>query len=49
MWKWNEETCYSYRDEIEIAELLIGRTVKVDGDTLVLDNGVKLQVLPNEG
>lgn len=36
-------------DEKEIKELLIGRKVKVDGDNLVLDNGIILEVVANEG
>ncbi len=39
-----------YDDEKEIKELLMYRKIiKVDNDTLYLDNGVELQVLPNEG
>lgn len=35
----------------EITELLLGRRViaVLGGDTLVLDNGVKIEVVPNEG
>lgn len=36
-------------DEEEIKELLIGRKVKVDGDNLILDNGIILEVIANEG
>lgn len=36
-------------DEKEIKELLIGRKVKVDGDNLILDNGIILEVIANEG
>ena len=39
-----------FDEEQEIRELLMYRKiVKVDDDTLYLDNGVELQVLPNEG
>ena len=36
-------------DEEEIKQLLIGRKVKVDGDNLILDNGIILEVIANEG
>ena len=36
-------------DEKEIKELLIGRKVKVDGDNLILDNGIILEVVANQG
>lgn len=36
-------------DEKEIKELLIGRKVKVEGDNLILDNGIILEVIANEG
>ena len=36
-------------DEKEIKELLIGRKVKVEGDKLILDNGIILEVITNEG
>lgn len=36
-------------DEKEIKELLIGRKVKVDGDNLILDNGIILEVVANRG
>lgn len=36
-------------DEEEIKHFLIGRKVKVDGDNLILDNGLVLQVIANEG
>ena len=36
-------------DEEEIKALLIGRKVKVDGDNLILDNGIILEVIANEG
>lgn len=36
-------------DEKEITKLLIGRKVKVDGDNLILDNGIILEVVANEG
>lgn len=36
-------------DEEEIRELLVGRKVKVDGDNLILDNGIVLEVIANEG
>ena len=36
-------------DEKEIKELLIGRKVKVEGDNLILDNGIILEVITNEG
>lgn len=39
-----------YDNEAEIKELLMYRKIiKVDEDTLYLDNGVELKVLPNEG
>lgn len=39
-----------FDEEEKIKELLMYRKiVKVDKDTLYLDNGVELQVLPNEG
>lgn len=39
-----------FDEEEKIKELLMYRKiVKVDEDTLYLDNGVELQVLPNEG
>ena len=39
-----------YDEEQAISELLMYRKiVKVEGDTLYLDNGIELQVLPNEG
>ena len=39
-----------YYDEQEIKKLLIFRKiVKVDDETLYLDNGIELKVLPNEG
>lgn len=45
-----QETLYFYDEEEKIKELLMFRKiVKVDEDTLYLDNGVELQVLPNEG
>ena len=36
-------------DEDEIREILIGRKVKVDGDNLILDNGLILEIEPNQG
>ena len=37
-------------DEAEIKELLFGRKIeKVDDNTLLLDNGLELQVIANEG
>lgn len=36
-------------DEEEIRELLVGRKVKVDGDNLILDNGIVLEIIANEG
>lgn len=36
-------------DEEEIRELLVGRKVKVDEDNLILDNGIVLEVIANEG
>lgn len=39
-----------YYEESKIEELLLFRKiVKVDNDTLYLDNGVELEVYPNEG
>lgn len=41
---------YSFCDEKEIKELLMFRKiVEVQGDSMILDNGVKLNVLPNIG
>lgn len=40
----------SYSDEDQIRELLLGRTVtKVDEETLSLDDGTILTIVPNEG
>ena len=36
-------------DEKKIKELLIGRKVKVERDNLILDNGIILEVIANEG
>lgn len=36
-------------DEKEIEKLLIGRKVKVEGDSLILDNGIILEIEANEG
>lgn len=36
-------------DEEKIKELLIGRKVKVEGDNLILDNGIVLEIVANEG
>jgi hypothetical protein len=36
-------------DEEEIKNLLIGRKVKVGGDNLILDNGLVLHIIANEG
>lgn len=44
--------CYelSHCDEEKIKELLLYRKiVKVEDDKLYLDNGIELQILPNEG
>lgn len=39
-----------YYDEEKIKELLMYRKIlKVENDTLYLDNGIELQILPNEG
>ena len=38
-----------YTDEDEISELLMGHSVEVVGDTLQLDNGTVLEIIPNEG
>lgn len=50
MYKFRDYTEYDYCDEREITKLLLYRKiVRVEGDTLVLDNGVQLEVIPNEG
>lgn len=36
-------------DEEEIKKLLIGRKVKVDGNNLILDNGIILEIEANKG
>ena len=36
-------------DEEEIRKLLMGRKVKVEGDNLILDNGIVLEVVANQG
>ena len=36
-------------NEKEIKELLIGRKVKVKGNKLILDNGIELEIVANEG
>lgn len=36
-------------DEKDIKKLLIGRKVKVDGDNLILDNGIILEIEANTG
>lgn len=36
-------------EEEEITKLLIGRKVKVEGDNLILDNGIVLEIVANEG
>ena len=36
-------------DEKELKDLLIGRKVKVEGDNLILDNGIILEIIANEG
>ena len=36
-------------DEEKIKELLIGRKVKVDGNNLILDNGIILEIEANRG
>lgn len=37
-----------YQEE-EIKELLLGRKVKVEDDNLILDNGIILEINPNQG
>lgn len=50
MRKYKDYTEYDYCDTEAIKNLLLyRRIVEVKGDTLVLDNGVKLEVLANEG
>lgn len=50
MWKYNDYTKYEHYDEKEITDLLLYRKiVKVEDDTLVLDNGLRLEVIANEG
>ena len=40
---------YDHDEEQAIERLLIGHSVTVDGDALVLDDGTRLNVRPNEG
>lgn len=50
MYKFGNYTEYDYCDEHEIKNLLLYRKiVEVDEDTLVLDNGTRLEVIANEG
>lgn len=48
MWEYRDYIEFDQDDEKQIKELLIGRKVKVDGDKLILDNGVILEVEANE-
>ncbi len=48
MWEGRDYIEFNQYDEKEIRELLIGRKVKVDGDNLILDNGVILEIEANE-
>ena len=50
MYKLDGYRFYDEGDDKGIKELLLGRrVVKVNGDTMVLDNGQELEVIPNEG
>lgn len=49
MWEYKDYIGLDQDDEKEIKELLIGRKVKVDGNKLLLDNGMILEVEANEG
>lgn len=50
MWKYNDYTQYEHYNEKEITDLLLYRKiVKVENDNLVLDNGLRLEVIANEG
>lgn len=50
MWKYNNYTEYEHYDEKGITDLLLYRKiVKVEDDTLVLDNGLRLEVIANQG
>lgn len=40
---------YDYDEEEHIRQILVGHSVSVVDDTLVLDNGTRLVVHPNEG
>jgi len=40
---------YDHDEETAIRGLLVGHSVAVDGDALVLDNGTRLVIHPNEG
>lgn len=41
---------YEHYEESEVKDLLMFRkVVKVEDDTLILDNGMELQIQPNEG
>lgn len=48
MWEYRDYIEFDQDDEKQIKELLIGRKVKVDGDKLILDNGIILEVEANE-
>lgn len=51
MWNYkNYDVVYDYCDEEQIKNLLLFRKiVEVKGDTLILDNGIELDVVANEG
>lgn len=49
MWNYGDYIELNECDEKEIKKLLMGRKVKVDRDNLILDNGIILKVVANEG
>jgi hypothetical protein len=49
MWNYGDYIELDECDEKEIKKLLMGRKVKVDRDNLILDNGIILKVVANEG
>lgn len=49
MWEYKEYIELDQDDEEKMKQLLIGRKVKVKGDNLILDNGIILKVIANEG
>lgn len=49
MWNFEEYIELDQDDENKIRKLLFGRKVKVDGNNLILDNGIVLEIEANEG